>query len=312
MADDLVTLADLIKINDQNANDAGATDLLQKAPLISRLHAVTASNGTQHKYLKETGAPVVGFRAVNAGRDHDKSGDTLVTVETEILDASFHVDKQIADGFRSGTDAFMTRETVRHLRAALKLYDSQLINGTAEGDAAGFEGFADALAALGDTCITGAATAARTSIYMIRTTPDEMNVSAVIANDGVIDVEDYFLQFVEEAGETKKFPAYMQPIDGRVAVAVGGKYSIVRIANVSSTGATGTTVDDDLLYAGLEAFKDGDPPNLILMNSTVRELIRQSRTATNGTGAPAPLPSDLEGIPIVVDNAIGNAESAVA
>lgn len=310
MADDLKSLADLLVINDQNAADVGATDLLQKAPLLSALHAVAASNGTQHKYLKENAAPVVGFRAANAGIDHDDSGDVLVSIDCEILDASFHVDNRIAKAYRDGVDAFMQREAIRHLRAAFKKFDAQLLNGTAEGDAAGFDGFADALDTLGDTVLTGGGTANRTSIYLIRTTSDEANVCSVIANNGEIEIGDYFEQFVED-GTGKKFLAYMQNIEGHVAAQVGGKYSIVRLANVDYTGATGTSLDDDLIYEAIERFADGDDPTHIVMHSKCRELLRKSRTATNGTGAPAPRPTDVEGIPIVVDNNLTLDETAV-
>jgi len=37
--------------------------------------------------------------------------------------------------------------------------------------------------------------------------------------------------------------------------------------------------------------------------------LRDSRTATNVTGAPAPRPTEVEGIPIIVTDAIVNTEA---
>ena len=81
MADSFLTLADLVKINDMNLADLEVTDLLNMSPVLAMLPANPASNGTTHKYTKEITAPVVGFRAVNDGRENSKSADELVTVK---------------------------------------------------------------------------------------------------------------------------------------------------------------------------------------------------------------------------------------
>lgn len=52
-------------------------------------------------------------------------------------------------------------------------------------------------------------------------------------------------------------------------------------------------------------------PNYIVMNRRSAAQLRKSRTATNATGAPAPWPTEIEGIPIIVTDAIGNAEAAL-
>ncbi len=89
MANDFLNINDLILINDMNLSDVeGITDLTNEAPVLARMPAVSASNGTQHKYLKETGAPNVGFRAVNTGREFDHSVDTLVSIDMKFIDAS--------------------------------------------------------------------------------------------------------------------------------------------------------------------------------------------------------------------------------
>ena len=68
MADNLRTLAELVTLNDLNAADLGATDVFNDTPVLAALHAVEANAGTNHKYLKESGAPVDSFRAVNAAQ----------------------------------------------------------------------------------------------------------------------------------------------------------------------------------------------------------------------------------------------------
>ena len=109
MADSFLTLADLAKVNDQNNADYGISDLLDEAPVL-RTMAAEPTDGDTHKYLKQTGAPTVGFRTVNDGRENTKSADTEVTVTLKLLDCSFVVDKAIADQYRFGASAYIGRE----------------------------------------------------------------------------------------------------------------------------------------------------------------------------------------------------------
>src|SRR5687767_7258902 len=115
MADAYLSLTELAIVNDRNLADCDVSDLFNKAPLLSRLAAVPASNGTVHKYIKETGAPAVGFREPYVGIENTKSADTLVTITLEILAANFHIDKAVADQYRGGAEAYVQREAKRHL-----------------------------------------------------------------------------------------------------------------------------------------------------------------------------------------------------
>ena len=80
MADTLTTLAELVLFNSQDVNPAEITDILNGAPALAAMHAMQSSNGTLHKYNKETTAPVVGFRAVNDGADYTAGSSTGITV----------------------------------------------------------------------------------------------------------------------------------------------------------------------------------------------------------------------------------------
>src|SRR4051812_23779955 len=117
MADTYDTLADLLILNDKNANDLGCSDLFNDAPFIRSLAAITASNGTLHKYVKETAAPTVGFRSENAGVFNSTGTEVTITSTLKIIDASFAVDKALADAYsKGGTDAYLARKAKAHLR----------------------------------------------------------------------------------------------------------------------------------------------------------------------------------------------------
>jgi hypothetical protein len=308
MADDLFALADLVVINDRNLADLDVTDLLDDAPLLKVLPAVPASNGTLHKYVKKTGAPVVGFRAINDGREHDQSDKTLVTVTLGILDATFKVDIEIADSYKKGPAAFLAMEAMEHLRAAFFKAEKQLIYGDqAPGDTAGFTGMIDILDALADTMVVNAGgTTADTasSCWLIR--GGRNDVALVTGNDGQIEIKE--TSIVPVAGSvTGTFPGYYTPISGYLGCQVGSAYSFARIANLTADAGKGLT--DALIFSALKLFPAARQPNVIACSRRSLEQLRASRTATNATGAPAPRPTEVEGIPIIQTDAIVDTEA---
>ena len=304
MAAAYLTLADLVLINDLNLADLEITDLLDDAPLMKALAAIEASNGTLHKYTKETGAPVVGFRDVNDGRENKKSTDTLVTVTLKILDASFSVDMALANAYKFGPEAYVAREAVRHLKAAFFHAEQQFINGTGN-DADGFTGLVDAATLLNsDSAMvvdaTGTSVGAVTSAYLIRTNDSHTDLSAVMGQDGKIDIGETTV--IEAAGSTTgTLPKLYTPITGWLGLQLGSAYSVARICNIDAT----KPLTDDLVYQAMALFPSGRQPNLLVTSRNGRELLRKSRTATNATGAPAPLPEYVDQARVITTDAIG-------
>lgn len=305
MADDYMSLADMTIINDQNSLDIEISDLFQKAPLLSVLSAVPASNGTVHKYYKTTGAPAVGFRSVNDGREHDSTDRTTVTIDLKILDASFTFDRDLANSMAGGPEVVLRMEAMEHLKAAYFALEKQVLLGTVGGAAGGFAGLANSLNTAAK-CINAGGSTALSSVYLVRSNPNE--VSIVAGNGGQLDVGESIIQRASGSA-TGHLPVYFTPISGWYGLQVGSDVkSIARICNLD---ATTKGVTDTLLYDAIATFEAGALPNYIVMNRRSANQLRKSRTATNGTGAPAPWPTDIEGIPIVVTDAIGNAETAL-
>jgi hypothetical protein len=88
-------------------------------------------------------------------------------------------------------------------------------------------------------------------------------------------------------------------------VQLGGAYSAARICNVQ------TKLTDDDIYSGLALFPASRQPNVIVMNRNALKLLRESRTATNPTGNPAPRPTEVDGIPIIVADAVRSDEPVI-
>jgi len=307
MANDYTSLADLLVINDAALAPRAISDLLQACPVLGMLAADTV-DGTTHKYTKETQAPVIGFRSVNDGRENDCSEDTLVTITLKILDASFACDQALANAYRHGKDAYIGREAARHFKAALFGAEKQFLNGTIGGAAAGFIGMADALDNSDDAMVInagGTTAATASSVYAIRSTPDFDAVAAIVGNDGVIDIRE--TATVRLAGTTGFYPGFYTPIDGWMGLQVGGAKSLGRICNLTADSGKGLT--DDLIAEMLSEFPTGGLPTFLAMSRRSRMQLQNSRTATNGTGAPAPFPTEAFGIDIVTTDAIVNTEA---
>lgn len=314
MADSLINLSDVVKINDVSIRDMGATEIFNDAPVLAMLNAIVASHGTDHKFLKETAAPTVGFRAPGTGRDHSKSGDTVVTVGLQILDASFHVEAALADSNPRGRQFVIDRESNRHLRAAFSHGEKQVFYGLGN-DALGFTGLADDATNLKfkDSAMVksaGTPTAAQnlTDVWMIRTTSDERFLNVVVGNNGQIDVRDVYEQMLE-GSNSKKRNCIVQPIEGWAGLATESSKAVARMVNIDD--ATSKLTDDKLSEL-FELFDESNPPTHIIMNKRSRRQLQQSRTATNATGAPAPWPEDWEGIPIISAKSIGYYTTAIA
>ena len=310
MADDLLTVSDLVA-DALDLSPAQVTDLSNAAPLFMNLPVTPSSNGTVHKYNKETGAPVVGFRAENAGREFDHSTDLVVNVTLKILDFSWMVDKAVADAWRrGGAAAKIAREGFRHLRSAFYEAEKQYIYGTGNA-AAGFAGLTDnaQFNQLADAMVvnaTGTTASTGSSCWLIRAGEDA--ISGVMIENNPIELGDTVVIDAVD-GDGKHYPAYYTPGCAWVGLQIGGAYDAVRICNLTQDSGKGLT--DDLIYEGLSKFPGGRVPTHILMNRRSLRQLRESRTATNATGAPAPIPREVEGIPILVLESISSTEAIV-
>lgn len=301
MANDLLTVADFVA-DALDVDPTTTSNVLNRAPIVSRLPITDTSDGSEtHKYNIYTGEPVVGFRSPNAGRDYDHSVDTVTSVTCTILDFSWRVDYAVANAWRRGPEDLIAREGLRHLASALFILEKQIIYGTTSpGAAAGFSGFLDNtnLDALADDMVIGAGgttATEQTSLYAIKAGDNDVKLVTPMAQ-GIMLGDT----IVTEANDSNH-PVYYTPASMYIGLQMGGKYSVGRIANLSKT-TDDKPLTDDLISELLKEFAQGDP-DFMACHRNMRYWLQQSRTATNPTGAPAPIPENAFGIPLVVSDA---------
>ncbi len=238
--------------------------------------------------------------------DYSASDQTLVTIDLKCLSANVRVDQQVARAFPGGVEAYMDYEGANALKAAFAKAEAQFFYGTGN-DANGFAGLVanTAIDALADAMVYNAGGAsARSSVYLLRMGPQDCEL--VLGNDGNIAVGETMEQLLTNG--TNAYPIFFRVQEALMALKQGGAYSVGRM-RISRRLRSSNRCDDLRSFGAFPCFRQ---PNLIAMNRRSMKQLRASRTATNATGVPAPIPTEVAGIPIVVTDAISNAETAVA
>lgn len=302
MASTYPSLAQSLVISDMNLASWEASQLALSAPFMNALYSQTATRGTVHEFLREITAPSAGFRNVNAGVDTTAGTYEKVTATLEVLSANSITDKALADAHPKGKEAFNARYAFARLRKAFSVAESQLFYGTAN-DSDGFTGLSQAtgytykdddmvIDAGGDTVN------ATWSVWVINSSEDAC--SLILGQDGKINVGDEHVQMIADA-DGKLYPAYVIPQEGWFGLQIASKYDMARIVNLDFDHP----LTDDLIYNALELFPTSrEGRKLIVCNKKAQGQLRASRTATNPSGAPAPLVQDVEGHPIIVTDAL--------
>ena len=306
MANDLKTVAEVVAINGQDFDSGEFSDILNDAPALAAMGVKESSNGKDHKYVKKTAPPIVGFIGNGVGRDFSKLTSIPVTDTLEAIDGSVMMPKVAADASDDREGVIQT-EIMEHLKAAMFEWEKQIFNGT-NNSATGFNGFADVVAdTSSNQFLDGGGTgggSVYSSVYMVRVN-GSMN--------GIAPVMNYNLEVGEtvvingDPGDGKNQPMYYTPIMGYTGLQIGNNYSIVRIGNLDATN----TLTDDLLSKALQRFPAGSGATHIFTNREQRGALQRSRTTYSPTGQPAPLPTEYEGLPIIVTEALGTSEAEV-
>lgn len=308
----IMTSADVLKVNNSEELIGVIDDVVKEIPELRFFAASPVTKNTFKTLAVET-LPTVGFRDPAGLRTFDTVGLANHEIACKYLDASWTLPVAIAQQCDWGEDFAKALETKAHLKSAFFALSKQIWTGTSN-DANGFVGFDALIAAVdsGAMVITANESASdASSVYAVRTGIDSAQLAW--GSNGKFDEGDVleqmlYTQETEGSGSgattvTKGAWHYAQKLGGWVGLQVTSKYAAAKIANLSATSSK-VGLDDDLLYQLIEKFPASVKPNGIFMSRRSFSQLRQSRTAYNVTGAPAPYPNDFEGIPIYITDAI--------
>lgn len=310
MAENLVTIGNafgsnslegLLLLNDRNAADYLVSDVLDAAPFLAAAYAQISTGATEHKFHVETDLPGVGFRTLNTGRENAAGKIREVIVKLCLMDAGFTRDLAAALGSGRGIEWYMNSEARKSLRAAFASVDRQLIAGVG-ADEGGFYGLGDYIDKFNPDMQIIKTASAGSSVYMGYFAEDA--VSVILGGGGELAASEIRDVILYDA-ENREYDGLAVTILGWLGLQVAGKYNLARLSNVPQTGDSGL-LDDEMLSDLFALFPAGKRPNFILMNRIDYRNLKNSRTATSVTGAPAPYPTSWDGpgysIPIIVDD----------
>jgi hypothetical protein len=314
-----LTILDIAKRNGSDAVVGLIDETTKAVPEVSGINPETGIaipgvgdartiTGTSYKTLIRVGLPTVGFRNGNEGSQGLKSRYENKLVETFIMNPRWDVDKAIADKSEDGWQVLMADEAGGILEAAFQQLGRQFYYGrnvlpALGGHAKGFGGLIDVVDA-GYVVDAGGTTAdTGTSVWAVKFGPKA--VRWVYGANGSMDPTEVDQRDMRDADQNP-YTAYFQEMLMYPGLQVGSARFIARIRKLTEDAPNRLT--DARMAALLEKFPVGIRPDAFFMTKRSRRQLRDSRTATNDTGKEAPLPTDYEGIPIVITESISNAE----
>lgn len=304
----LMTSTDVLKINNSEELVGLIEDVVKDIPEIN-FFAASPVQKNSYKTLALTALPSTAFRATGSYREFQTATLTNKTVECKYLDASWILEKAVAQQSDWGEDFAKALTQRAHLKSEFFTLAKQIWQGT-DSDANGFTGLDAIIDAVVDggkkemvvTANTGSITDAST-VYAVRTGIDSCQLAW--GSNGQFNESDVREQLLTTKDSSKTSGAwfYAQDLGGWVGLQVTSKYAAGKITGLSATN-TKQGLNDDLLYELIEKFPVGMKPDGLFMSRRSFSQLRQSRTAYNAIGAPAPYVQEFEGIPIYVTDAI--------
>jgi len=298
------TTANIIKLRDQRV--AGLIeDVTRGFPLIQNFPAIAVS-GTTYNHPNVTADAAGEFRANNAGKTATTATIGSTTVTLKYFDMSMGpLDTQVANADYNGPENAIAVATASSMRGGMGGLETQILYGTDAtlGDASGFSGFLQLVDSSMVIDVEGTATAGCSDVWLVNYEQTKL----ILGNDGVLAQDDVVYGPAYDSSGNMYY-AYSQNIGtwaGLTGLKVNG---LARIKNIDTS--SGHTLTDDHIYQALALFKVGHTPNSIVMSRRSLRQLRGSRTATNATGAPAPIPTEVEGLPIYVSDSCSDTIAA--
>jgi hypothetical protein len=300
------TLLDIAKLNNTDAVVGLIEESIKAHPEISLGGARTIRGLNYHTKVR-TGYSSVAFRNANEGTASKVSTFENRLVECYILNPRWECDKAIADAYEDGAQAYIAIEGAGMMEAAMRQLGTVFYYGTdgTLGDTKGFPGLLQMYDATNMVVDAGGTTATTgSSVWAVKFGPRD--TQWVWGNNGSLNLSPVAEQRILD-GSSNPLTAYVQEILARPGLQVGSLNSIARIKKITADSTK--TLTDTMMFNLLKVFPTGITPDVFFMSRRSLYQLRASRTATNQTGAPAPIPTEVAGVPIHVTDSIVDTEA---
>lgn len=313
------TLLDIVKLNGADKVAGLIEENLTYAPELTVVPARTI-RGTNYRTVSRDTYPGVGFRNANGGVTYTKSTFLNRTHECYILSGNIRADVAVANAYEDGPEAFRAIEASGVMKAAMIEIGSQFIYGTTN-DAKGFPGlqafhsaFSTELTARSIANITldagGTTSATGSSVYGVKFGNDGLQF--IFGNNSTITLSEWFQQMVNDGTAGQDYLADVASLNSWIGLQAANPYCVGRLKDCTADSGKGCT--DALLAQLLSLYPAGYTPNAWFMSRRSRYQIQAARAAGSNTsgnsGMPmGPLPTESNGIPIIVTDSITDTET---
>ncbi len=302
------TLLDIVTLNGCDATRGLIEEVVRVSPEVDEGFADTIP-GLNVPSMVRTVLPSVAFRQGNQGSVRSASSWEKRLFECFVLNPVWTVDKAVGDAYVRGAQALIAMEGVGIMESAMITLSKQFYYGSL-ADSNGHPGIRDCV----DSSMVidwgyASANALGSTVWAVRW--GMMDTGWLWGLNGQLllsAVKEIVMQ--DPNNSNAILTQYLQEILARPGLAVSSKYSVACVKNVSVDATDTTHTANDKLLGKLKTlFPASRQPHVYYMTKEVGEQIRESRTAVNPTGAPAPTPTDFEGVPIHYTQGITNAEA---
>jgi hypothetical protein len=296
------TLLDIAKLNGNDAVVGLIEENLTFAPELQVFPARTI-RGTSYKTVQRLTYPGVGFRNANESTTAGASTFANKLVECYILTSLIQADKAVASAYEDGADAWKAIEADGVMKQAMIEIGSQIFYGTSV-DSKGFPG----LQSIVDSALTldagGTTAGTGSSVYGVKFGNDGCQL--IFGNSVSIQMSNWTEQVLSGV------PSFVADLTSWIGLQAVNKNSILRLKD--ATADSGKTVTDAKLAELLSLAPVGNRPDYWFMNRRSAFQLQTSRTITPATGSGgsfgfAPMPTESNGIPIIVTDSLTSTET---
>lgn len=298
------TMLDIAKLNAGDTTVGLIEENLNVSPEALIFPAKTIA-GTSYQTVHRVTLPGSQFRNTNEGVNTTDSEYINKLVNCFYLDQKMEVDVAVAQADAQGEAHVLALEADGHVQSYLQKVGGQVWYGTSN-DAKGFPG-AQAVVDSSYVLDAGGTTAGTgSSVYGVKF--GEQNCSLVFGNNGMPDIGEWTKQRITRS--SAEMTAWTNSIEGWIGMQWINKNALCRLKDC--TADSGKTCTDALLAQLLSQLKW--VPDAWFMTRRSRYQIQASRAAGSNTsgnsGQPfGPLPSESNGIPIIVTDNLTNTET---
>lgn len=321
MPAETLTLVDVIQRHGATPLDKQIVEEAIYAAPVFDLMPVKVIKGTDYKYQVRETIPMIGPRPYNAGVEALKSAYRTENAQCFPYDGKIEVDKLLADGDPEGPQALMAEEVVAHTKGTLFGLETALFYGDAVSEY-GMRGLCNTIADYMTQSLDPEKNSEETredggcSVWLINARPSHMSV--MFGNSRTISFGPQKEQDVVRLtpdGEPGTMQAYIRHCTFHVGFVQKSIWASARLVNESDAHP----LTDEKLADALMLFPAGEKPTHIVMNRATLNRLRKSRSAQltyrkgqSGQTTYAETPTEFEGIPIVVTDALLVDETAEA